>query len=390
MPILASRYQGNILASVALLIHTGLVLANTWQVGPTRELKRPSQAAALAKNGDTIEIDAGLYLHDVASWPQHGLQFKGIAGRAHLEAMGDNAEGKAIWVIKGNDVLVENIEFSGSTASALNGAGIRFEGTNLTIRNSHFHNNQMGILTGVNPLSEIRIEGSEFNDNTVDYRRHGKLGHNIYIGHIKRFTLSHCYVHDANTGHNVKSRASENYILYNRIGDESRASSYLVDLPDGGEAYLIGNQFHQSIQSENQAMLSFAAEHNQAAPRQTLYLVNNTLVNDRPDGVFLNNHSSAQPVLINNLLIGADLTGLGTSLRRHNMLADRERFIDLAHYDYRLKAGAAAIDQGQPPGKAANGFLLQPEYEYQHPAGIKKRRPAGELDVGAYEYEAIR
>lgn len=34
-------------------------------------------------------------------------------GYAHLDAGGNNAEGKAIWVIKGADCVVEGIEFSG-------------------------------------------------------------------------------------------------------------------------------------------------------------------------------------------------------------------------------------------------------------------------------------
>ncbi|WP_427501545.1 right-handed parallel beta-helix repeat-containing protein [Methylomonas sp. MED-D] len=371
---------------LVLLLYAGSGDCATWQVGPSQELKLPSQAAIVAGNDDIVEIDAGLYPNDVATWPQHRLILRGVGGRAHLEAMGNNAEGKATWVIKGDDVTIESIEFSGARAKALNGAGIRFEGTNLTIRDSHFHDNQMGILTGANPSSEITIEGSEFNDNTVDYRLLGKLGHNIYIGGIKRFTLNHCYVHDANTGHNVKSRARENYLLYNRIGDETRASSYLVDFPDGGEAYLIGNQFRQSAASENRAMLSFAAEHNQTLPHQTLILINNTLVNDKPDGTFLNNHSIVRPILINNLLVGASLIGLESSDRQHNIVANSERFRNRGAFDYRLSAGASAIDQGIDPGVAANGFLLSPAYQYRHPARIEKRLGSGALDVGAYEF----
>ena len=37
-------------------------------VGPTEPYKLPSQAAAAARDGDAIKIDAGTYAGDVARW----------------------------------------------------------------------------------------------------------------------------------------------------------------------------------------------------------------------------------------------------------------------------------------------------------------------------------
>ncbi|MEQ1602975.1 MAG: right-handed parallel beta-helix repeat-containing protein [Methylophilaceae bacterium] len=371
--------------SILGFLFTYSACAATLQVGSQRTLKLPSEAAKLAKDGDVVTIDAGVYLGDVAIWPQQRLILRGLGQRVHLDSEGKSAENKAIWVLKGNDITVENIEFSGATASTLNGAGIRFEGTHLTIRHCHFHHNQMGLLTGVNLLSDILIENSEFNDNTVDYQRYGKLGHNIYIGNIRRFTLRNSYIHDASTGHNVKSRAQENYLLYNRISDEHNGSSYLVDLPDGGQAYLIGNLFHQSANAENAAMLAFAAEHNQTEPSQQLYVVNNTFVNDYRGGSFLNNHSIATAVLINNLLLGQATVIVGPNLQKHNLMNVDARLKYPATFDYRLLPASAAIDQGMDPGLAANGFKLRPEFQYRHPLGGEVRPRQGAIDVGAYE-----
>jgi len=119
------------LIAVFYLAPARQTLADTLQIGPHRQLKLPSQAARLARDGDVVNIDAGIYRGDVASWPQHRLTLRGLGKGAHLEALGNIAEDKAIWVIKGNDIRIENIELSGATAPALNGAGIRFEGTNL-------------------------------------------------------------------------------------------------------------------------------------------------------------------------------------------------------------------------------------------------------------------
>ena len=81
------------------------------------------------------------------------LTLRGIGqGRVKLPANGKHAGGKAIWVIAGNDVTVENIEFSGARVPDRNGAGIRPEGQNLTVRNCRFYDCEDGILGGAGEM----------------------------------------------------------------------------------------------------------------------------------------------------------------------------------------------------------------------------------------------
>jgi hypothetical protein len=155
------------------------------RVGAKRELKRPSAATQIARDGDIIEIDAGTYDGDAAIWRQHRLTIRGVGGRAHLRANGAHAEGKAIWVIKGNDTTIEAVEFSGAKVSHRNGAGIRLEGASLTVRDCFFHDNENGILTGANPASDIVVEHSEFAHNGFG----DGYSHNLYIGSVRSFTL---------------------------------------------------------------------------------------------------------------------------------------------------------------------------------------------------------
>ena len=109
-----------------------------YRVGPNRELRVPSQAARLVRDGDVVLIDAGVY-RDCAVWRTNRLVLRGANGIAHVKDI--SCEGKRIWVIYGHAVRVENMRFSGSKVAHRNGAGIRFRGGFLVVRNSYFYNN---------------------------------------------------------------------------------------------------------------------------------------------------------------------------------------------------------------------------------------------------------
>ena len=357
------------------------------RVGPGRALKTPSAAARLAVDGSIVEIDAGGYVGDVAVWPQSDLTLRGNGGLVHLRAGGRSAERKAIWVLRGRNVTVENVEFSGCAVPDLNGAGIRFEGVNLTLRNTRFHDNQMGIMTSPRPDSEVVIETSEFARNRVDTEHTGRLGHNIYIGQSRRFTLRASHVHDAHIGHNVKTRARENFILYNRIEDAADGSSYLIDVAGGGQAYVIGNVLRQGPNNDNSTLISFGAESQvKTDPTHALFVVNNTAVNDHVAGALVRNHTSTPAALINNLYVGPGNLAVGAAEMRYNLQTDRPKLRDRTILDYRLTARSAAINRGAPPGDTPTGVPLEALQEYVHPLGLRPRVTLGQVDIGAYEF----
>ena len=353
------------------------------RVGAERELKRPSAAAQVARDGDVIEIDAGVYNGDAAVWRQHRLTIRGLGGRAHLRADGAHAEGKAIWVIKGNDTMVESVEFSGAKVPDRNGAGIRLEGAGLTVRDCYFHNNENSILTGSNQASDIVVEHSEFAHNGSGDGQ----SHNLYIGNVRSFTLRFSYVHHAIVGHNVKSRALRNHITYNRIMDENDGrSSYAIELPDGGLSFVIGNVIQKGPATENSTIVSYGAEGLQH-PLNELYFVNNTVVNDRSaGGRFLFLRAGADGArIVNNVFSGRGDLLSGPGELRNNVIAAKTDFVEPTDFDYRLKTGAAAIGRGVDPGNAY-GFELRPTAEYAHKAGKRLRGDSGKLDAGALEY----
>lgn len=358
--------------------HTGVL-----KVGPDKPFKNPSEAAEVAQDGDIIEIDAGTYTGDVAVWNQNNLVIRGVGGLAHLEANGMNARGKGIWVVKGNSTTIENIEFSGATVPDQNGAGIRQEGSGLTVRGCYFHDNENGILGGGGSESVVLIENSEFANNGFG----DGFSHNIYIdSKISRFTLQFSYIHHAKIGHNVKSRAQENYILYNRIMDENDGtSSFAIELPNGGTSYVIGNLIQQGPNTDNSTIVSYGAE-GLSNPTKDLYVVNNTIVNDRHAGKFVFVNSGATPArLINNLFIGPGTLVDGPNEQTTNLLTIDPGVVDLSSFDYRLSVTSPAIDAGSDPG-SANGFELTPLKHYLHPNASEARELTGQIEIGAYEF----
>lgn len=352
------------------------------KVGPDQQLKRPSDAARVAQDNDMIEIEAGAYVGDVALWKQNGLLLRGVNGRPHLDSQGRTAEEQGIWVFRGNDIAVENIEFSGARTRTRNGSGIRFFGRNLTVRDSYFHDNEDGVLTWHDADSDILIERSVFAHNGAGDGQ----SHNIYIGKVRSFTLRFSHSHDSVRGHEVKSRARFNYIEYNRLSDENDGnSSYVIDLPEGGRAFVLGNVIEKGGHSENPNVISYAAE-NPAIQEGGLWVVNNTVYNRRFDAVFIANRSK-QPVLtLNNVFAGAPLVLLdGRGEDRNNFRRPASGMVDAAKYDFRLTADSPLIDAAEDPG-AADAIQLWPQFEYVHPASGRARQRVAALDTGAYEF----
>ena len=349
----------------------------TLRVGPDRSLATPSAAAAVARDGDTVLIDAGTYVGDVATWTQDDLTLRGDGGRAHLRVDGESAQGKAIWVIAGDRTTVDRVEFSGATVPDQNGAGIRQEGDGLTVTRSWFHHNQNGILAGANPASDIVIRRSRF------FRSGAGDGytHNLYIGAVRSLTVSGSYLWGADLGHELKSRAARNTIIGNRISDGDATASYSVDLPNGGLSLIAGNVIVQGPSSENSTLVSYGAERFDHGSRE-LWVVNNTFVNRRPAGTFVGLAEGSRAHLRNNLLVGlGDLTNLVGVPANANRRVGLQGFVDPAADDFRLLATSPAIDRGAPvPAR------WRARWEYAHPTRQVRRPIVGRTDLGAYEW----
>ncbi|VXC21947.1 hypothetical protein [Massilia sp. 9I] len=368
--------------------------AATLSVGPGKTYATPCRAIAVAKAGDLIEIAGNVtYSGDVCTIYASNLTIRGVNGRPRIDAAGKNAQGKGTWVVAGNDVVVENVEMYGAKVPDQNGAALRLEGTNFTLRSAFLHDNENGILTGVNLNSKVLIEYSEFGHNGYGTG----YTHNLYIGNIGSLTFRYNYSHDAHVGHNLKSRARLNMIAYNRFSSLNAGEtgttaagkpSYEIDLPNAGTSYVIGNVIQQPAANENPTLLAYGEE-GASNPGHDLYVVNNTFLNDNSSSgtfVLVGSSVTSKALLQNNIFggTGALTTQVG-AIEKTNYRALAPGFVSRAAWDLRPTANPLVIGAASVPGYAPSGVGLKPGAEYRHRASGVSRPQVGTLDIGAYE-----
>ncbi len=378
--------------ALAAVVASSSAAAATLQAGPTRTYKTPCAAIAAAKAGDVIEVDAGRYDGDTCAWSTDDLTVRAVGGRAKIDdTKVAVSQKKGIFVITAPNATVEGFELSGAAISAAdgnNGAGIRHQGQNLTVRDCYFHDDQDGIL-GAPPADgqgTVIIERSEFSHNGAG----DGYSHNMYLNHYASFTLRYSYSHDANVGHLVKTRAHQNFILYNRLTDETGGkASYELDVPSAGKTYVIGNVIEQASTTQNPNIVSYGEEGGTLNPDTHLFFVGNTVLNDDAKGTFVVVAPSTPAFFADNIFSGPGTVTSQKSAVQKNDFDDSmgdPMFVDRASFDVHLAAGSPCIDQGADPGSDGAQSLM-PDHEYVHPLSEEARGVVGAaIDIGAYEY----
>jgi hypothetical protein len=394
-------YYRYITLVVLAFVTTYTATSEVWRVGPTQQYKVPSAVASLVQDGDEVWIDPAEYIGDVTIWRAHRLKLYRTPSAAEgsfaiLRADGKAAEAKAIWVIKGNDCIVSGIDFRECRVPDRNGAGIRVEGTNITVSRCAFRKNQDGILAGNNLNSTILVEYSEFEQSGAG----DGLSHAIYINHVKAFIFRFNYSHTTEVGHECKSRAHFNYIAYNRLSNEDGRGSRNLDLPNGGTSVVIGNIFHKGANAENGNVIGYGLEGLSDTVDNSLYLSHNTVVSSRSLSTFLRMDSSTSRLhAANNVFVGnmTVLIGSSKSIDTLNNLAfarpESVGFINPSAYDYRITQSSILRDNAVESIAATSTLEnfrelpLTPVLVYVHPCNDRIR--LGSSDVGAYEYDAL-
>jgi hypothetical protein len=177
-----------------------------------------------------------------------------------------------------------------------------------------------------------------------------------------------------------------NTILYNRIMDEADgAASYEIDLPNGGTSYIIGNVVQQGPATDNPTIISYGAE-GLSNTGKDLYVVNNTIVNDRSSGTFISIAAGAlRAKITNNLFAGSGTLINGPADTATNLLTNDPGFTNRTFFDYRPLASSPGINRGTNPGSAGS-FSLVPVYQYVYDCAGTARVSEGTIDIGAFEF----
>jgi len=314
------------------------------------------------------------------------------AWSTHLE----NQEGIIVVGASALNITIDNLEFTGAVSNAQNGSGVRVEPENspgwVAIRNCYFHDNQMDIEGCPDSLL---VENCELGRTLPTYTN--GFQHCMYVNQnvCRVLVFRYNYAHRPHNGHEVKSRAQNTFILYNRLADEDETGTYNIDIPDCGTAYIIGNVIVQGVNSPNETLIRYGAESG-GVPGRDFYIINNTIVNRQGTGVFVNTDLSPHGITgvsRNNVFYGAGTLYSDPSviLSSNNYvdtsLDNAPGFLDPAGDDYHLTAASPVgtiVNAGLNPGTSVEGYALAPFMQYVYDVSSEIR--PGAIDIGAFEY----
>jgi hypothetical protein len=138
--------------------------------------------------------------------------------------------GKAAFIVLGDGVLIRGITFTRIRVADGNGAGIRAEGRDLTVQDSHFTNNQAGIISSA-ASGYLHVEACSFDEIGS---RESSQPRAIVAGAIDTLRIAHSVFRHPRAGGFVASAAQITELHDNRLSDEAaNAAGPLVRVQGG-------------------------------------------------------------------------------------------------------------------------------------------------------------
>lgn len=203
------------------------------------------------------------------------------------------------------DLTVEGLECRGVRVSDGNGACLRQQRGDVTLRNVFFHDAQMGVLTG-HRGGALRIVDSLVRDSGSG--GDGQLGHNVYVNSGTLAFIRSWSLAARNGGHGIKSRAARTLIRDSLVASLNARDSRLVDLPEAGLLHIAGTVLGEGPRSENQDVIGYGLELGEdgpAHPDNRIIIEGNTIYLDRPQGArLLHQRHAGRVTLGGNVVVG--------------------------------------------------------------------------------------
>lgn len=257
-----------------------------------------SSAARSLRSGQHMVIGAGVYRSPMLIKADDVR----ISGSGHVVIERTQVQGKAAIVTSGHNVLIENLECRHISVGDRNGACVRQQGRDLTLRHVYFHDAEQGVLTAPNP-GRLQIIDSRF-------ERLGKLGraHGVYMsGGTELIIEDSDFLAMRSWGHAIKSRAAVTRILRSTLASLASNDSRLLDLPHGGELEIRDSVLEQGPNSSNADAIGFALERGPHAVQQVT-ISGSVVILERDGSIRLLNSGDVEPTvhLSNNLFVGVE------------------------------------------------------------------------------------
>lgn len=252
----------------------------------------------------TVLIAPGTY-RECAIQQAARIIFKATApGTAIFDGVA--CEGKAALVIRAGAATVDGLVFRNLRVGDGNGAGIRIEIGDLTVRNAMFLDSQEGILGSDDHPHRVIIDRTTFSglgqcDETPD------CAHSVYLGGAAAdVTITHSRFERGRGGHYVKLRVPRVAVTDNSFDDTAGSkTNYMVDLPNGATGTIARNTFVQGKAKENWTGFIVVAAESRSFSSAGLRVENNTATlapGQTKSPAFLANVSGQQLAASNNRL----------------------------------------------------------------------------------------
>ena len=229
------------------------------------------------QGGDLVVIEPGRYHGGVVLDEPKDVDFSGV------EILGATGHGAVI--AKGGPHTIRNLRYHTSHRSA-----IWCQDTPVvTVIGCDFSNQQNGIITSNNG-GELRVYDTVIRGGSGEWGR----VHCIYAGEIDYFECRNLQsLGHRSAGHLLKSRAPQNLVKDSTFDGLDTRHSRIMDFPCGGDIRIENCTMRQSINSDNNDLISIAVEQCQVE-FSTLTLHNTYWEANKSNPRFLTTHQTVE------------------------------------------------------------------------------------------------
>ena len=300
--------------------------ARTLTVGPDEQFRTLGEAVKASFSGDVVVLRGGVYKNQEA-YINHPLTIRGYPGERAVIRGTQKIRNRRGFLVARANLTLDGIVLQGATVPARNGAGIRWEAGDLTVRNTEFIDNENGILGAKdNRNGTLLIERSRFIGNgSCDGPG---CAHGIYIsGRTVRVVVRDSEFRNTNRGNHIQSRALVTHVINSTFDDGDSPTSYSISLNDGGVGIITGNTIIQGPNAENEHSIRLGDEGH-------LLVEGNRFVNRAGAGIGILNQGSLDAIVRGNSFQGYDYAGVsrpGSFILEDNTF-DGERSDDVGRW----------------------------------------------------------